>query len=63
MAFVAMLNRLYIPVIQLSNTHIDYTRSMALFERVFEYLDKHDIEDKLGAIDLKSVNGKVEFNN
>ena len=45
-AFVAMLNRLYGPVTQLSNIHIDITRSLALFERVFEYLDRaHEIED------------------
>ncbi len=61
-AFVALLGKLYSPVIQLSNIHIDFTRSLALFERIFEYFDqKHDIEDKPGATPLKAVKGGVEF--
>lgn len=61
-AFVALLNRLYAPVIQLSNIHIDFTRSLALFERIFEYFDKpHDIEDNPQAIPIESVKGSVEF--
>jgi len=63
-AFVALLNRLYAPVVQISNIHIDLTRSLALFERIFEYFDKkHDIEDRTGAIPLKTIGGKVEFTN
>lgn len=61
-AFVALLNRLYAPVVQLSNIHIDLTRSLALFERIFEYFDKkHDIDDLPSAITLKNTTGKVEF--
>lgn len=63
-AFVALLNRMYGPVAQLSNIYIDVTRSLALFERIFEYLDKeHEIKDLPGAGPLKDVSGKVEFRN
>ena len=61
-AFVALLNRLYAPVVQLSNIHIDLIRSLALFERIFEYFDmKHDIEDSPGAKSLEKIGGRVEF--
>lgn len=61
-AFVALLGRLYLPVSQLSNIHIDVTRSLALFQRIFEYLDqKQEIENKLGATSLELIKGKVDF--
>ena len=61
-AFVALLNRLYSPVSQLSNIHIDVTRSLALFKRIFEYLDqRQEIEDNPDAIRLETIKGKVEF--
>ncbi len=61
-AFVALLGRLYSPVSQLSNIHIDVTRSLALFKRIFEYFDqKEEIEDTRDAIHLKTIKGKVEF--
>ena len=61
-AFVALLGRLYLPVSQLSNIHIDVTRSLALFQRIFEYFDqKQEIEDKRDAITLEPIKGKVDF--
>lgn len=61
-AFVTLLGRLYSPVTQLSNIHIDVTRSMALFTRIFEYFDqKQEIEDKQGAVCLETIKGKVDF--
>jgi len=61
-AFVALLGRLYLPVSQLSNIHIDVTRSLALFQRIFEYFDqKQEIEDKQDATTLELIKGKVEF--
>lgn len=63
-AFVALLGRLYAPVSQLSNIHIDITRSLALFQRIFEYLDlEQEIKNKLGAYELKVISGKVQFKN
>ena len=61
-AFVALLGRLYLPVSQLSNIHIDVTRSLALFQRIFEYFDqKQEIEDKRDATCLELIEGKVDF--
>lgn len=39
-ATVNMINRLYRPVESLLNISVDFTRSLALFSRIFEYLDK-----------------------
>ena len=61
-AFVALLGRLYSPVSQLSNIHIDVTRSLALFTRIFEYFDqKQDIVDNPRAHSLGIIKGKVAF--
>lgn len=61
-AFVVLLTQLYAPVVQLSNIHIELTRSLALFERIFEYFDmKKEIEDSPGAQPVASVKGSVEF--
>lgn len=50
-ATVALINRLYRPVESLLNISVDFTRSMALFTRIFDYFDKE--------ISIKSpVNGK-----
>lgn len=37
---VALVNRLYQPVRMLLNLQVDFTRSLALFSRIFEYLDR-----------------------
>jgi ATP-binding cassette, subfamily B, bacterial len=61
-AFVALLDRLYKPVTQLSNIHIDVTRSLALFQRIFDYFDmEEESRDKEDAINLEKVNGNIEF--
>ncbi|MDO5137796.1 MAG: ABC transporter ATP-binding protein [Oscillospiraceae bacterium] len=39
-ATVALINRLYRPVESLLNIHVDFTRSLALFTRIFDYFDK-----------------------
>ncbi len=38
-AMVSLVNRLYRPVESLLNIHVEFTRSLALFTRIFEYLD------------------------
>ncbi|MCR5283398.1 MAG: ABC transporter ATP-binding protein/permease [Lachnospiraceae bacterium] len=38
-AMVALINRLYRPVQDLLNLQVDFTRSLALFTRIFEYFD------------------------
>ncbi len=43
---VALVNRLYQPVRMLLNLQVDFVRSLALFSRIFEYLDRsHEIEN------------------
>lgn len=43
-ATVALVNRLYRPVESLLNLSVDFTRSLALFTRIFDYFDrKNDI--------------------
>ena len=43
-AMVALINRLYRPVQDLLNLQVDFTRSLALFTRIFDYFDmKSDI--------------------
>lgn len=37
---VSLVNRLYMPVKTLLNLHVDFTRSMALFVRIFDYYDR-----------------------
>jgi len=38
-ATVALVNRLYRPVESLLNIHVDFTRSLSLFSRIFSYFD------------------------
>lgn len=59
---VALLNRLYRPVDQLFSVQVDIVRSMALFTRIFEYLDlEPDIKNKPGALKPAETYGRVEF--
>ena len=44
-AMVALVNRLYRPVESLLNIQVDFTRSLALFTRIFDYFDR-EIEIK-----------------
>jgi len=41
-AVVALVNRLYRPVESLLNIQVDFTRSLALFSRIFDYLDREN---------------------
>lgn len=52
-ATVALINRLYRPIESLLNIGVDFTRSLALFNRIFDYFDrKNDI--------VSPANGKKE---
>lgn len=60
--FVTLLTRLYGPVTSFANISVDITRSLALFERIFEYLDmKQEITDRTGAADVKETQGAIRF--
>jgi len=50
-AMVALVNRLYRPVESLLNIQVDFTRSLALFTRIFDYFDrKIDIQSAPDAV-------------
>ena len=61
-AFVALLNRLFGPIGQLANVQIEVMGSLALFNRIFEYLDiEPEIKDPPNAVDLDSPAGRIVF--
>ncbi|MBR4828044.1 MAG: ABC transporter ATP-binding protein [Oscillospiraceae bacterium] len=50
-ATVSMINRLYRPVESLLNVSVDLTRSMALFTRIFSYLDMEpEIKNRMNPV-------------
>lgn len=60
--FVTLLGRIYQPVTSFANISVDITRSYALFERIFQYLDiKQDIVDREGAVELGEIKGAVRY--
>lgn len=60
--FIALLNRLYFPAGQIFNLQVDVTRSMALFERIFQYFDmEHEITDAKNSIELNEIKGLLKF--
>lgn len=61
-AFTTYLGRLYGPVGNLANVRVEFVRSMAHFERLFEYLDASP-EIVGGARELIRPQGGVEFAN
>ncbi|MBE3561460.1 MAG: ABC transporter ATP-binding protein, partial [Ktedonobacteraceae bacterium] len=65
-AFTTLQSRLFFPVGQLLNIQVEIQGALALFDRIFEYLDLPlDIQDRPGALHLKkeTVRGEVAFNN
>ncbi len=63
-AFGGLLTRLYAPAGTLANTHVQIMGSLALFDRIFEYLDlPTEIEERPGAVELTAIRGEVRFRN
>ncbi len=63
-AFITLQNRLFFPLGQLLSIQIEIQGALALFDRLFEYLDLPiDIEDKANPLYLTphEVQGKVTF--
>ena len=63
-AFTTLQSRLFFPMGQLLNVNVEVQSGLALFDRIFEYLDlQRDIVDKDGAIELEpaEVRGEVRF--
>jgi ATP-binding cassette, subfamily B, bacterial len=63
-AFTTLQSRLFFPLGQLLNVQVEITGSLALFDRIFEYLDLDpEIVDAPDAVTLEpaSLRGKVRF--
>jgi ATP-binding cassette subfamily B protein len=65
-AFTTLQSRLFFPVGQMLQVSVEVQSAMALFERIFEYLDMpHEIVDRPGAwaVEPAAVRGEVGFRN
>lgn len=61
-AFTVLLTRLFGPASSLASVHVDLTTSLALFERIFAYLDlQPDVKESPNALFLENVQGHVRF--
>ncbi len=61
-AFTTLQTRLFFPMGQLLSVGVDVQTSLALFDRVFEYLDLTvDMEEKPDAVELGDCRGDVAF--
>nr|CAA9267285.1 Efflux ABC transporter, permease/ATP-binding protein [uncultured Armatimonadetes bacterium] len=61
-AFVAFLTNLYRPLANLANVYVDVQGGLAVFERIFQFLDiEPEVQDKPGAVALPSAQGHIRF--
>jgi ATP-binding cassette subfamily B protein len=61
-AFAGLVGRLFGPISALLGVNVMVLSSLALFERVFDYLDlEHEIADKPGAVPLREPTGHLRF--
>jgi len=61
-AFVAYLARLYMPALALVNAHVDVMSAVALFRRIFEYLDLPiEVAEPRHPTPLTSPRGELRF--
>jgi ATP-binding cassette subfamily B protein len=61
-AFTTLQTRLFFPIGQLLSVGVDVQTSLALFDRVFEYLDMPiDLGEKANAVELGPCRGDVAF--
>ncbi len=65
-AFTTLQSRLFFPLGQLLNVQVEVQGALALFDRIFEYLEmKPGIEDAPGAValDARTVRGRIRYRN
>ena len=61
-ATVSLVNRLYRPVESLLNIHVDFTRSLALFTRIFDYFDmENPIQSPENGLKPDVSNGDIVY--
>lgn len=62
-SFVALLTRLYTPAAALAGVQTQIVSALAVFERIFDYLDMHEESTKTNGLALEKVNGDIKFEN
>ena len=63
-AMATLVARIYQPLTGLTNARVEVITAFVSFDRVFEVLDAPEaITDRLGAVDLVSPRGEVDFDN
>jgi ATP-binding cassette, subfamily B, bacterial len=63
-ALAGLLPRLFGPVTSLLNVNVNVLSSLALFERIFDYLDlEPEIAERPDAIELKDSRGRIQLRN
>jgi ATP-binding cassette subfamily B protein len=61
-AFISYLGLLYAPVSALANMHVDIMKAVALFRRIFEYMDLPiEIDDSAAPVALADPRGALRF--
>lgn len=61
-AFVAYLGSLYRPVANLADVYVSLQGALAVFQRIYEYLDRTpDVDDAPGAVEVADVRGHLDF--
>lgn len=61
-AFAGLLGRLFGPTTGLLNVNVTVLSSLALFERIFDFLDlQQEIADRPGAVELREPRGDLRF--
>ncbi|MGL5978320.1 MAG: ABC transporter ATP-binding protein [Erysipelotrichaceae bacterium] len=59
---VTLLTRMYRPVVALLNVPVDFSRALALFTRIFEYMDMPiEISSREDALTITTMEGNVSF--
>lgn len=59
--FVALLTRLYTPASMLAGVQVQFVSALAVFERIFDYLDMTGESEKPDAAELQQLKGEVRF--
>ncbi len=61
-AFTALQGRLFMPINQILTVHIEVQSALALFERIFEYLDlEPDVVERTNALEHQAPIGRFAF--
>lgn len=61
-AFAALLGLLYRPLVQLASVYVDLQAAVAVFDRIFDYLDRApDVRDAPNALPLTEFQGDIRL--